>query len=227
MGQAGAGKTTLALRYIELARKRGMATARASATRASQALPFGALAPFLPPDLEGDGLGRENRTGLLRRYSRALAEMGRGRPLLVFVDDAHLLDGGSARLVHQLALTGAATALVTVRSGVTAPDPVLALWKDALAERIVSAGADSSSGTDSRSPSRFWLECAQSQGASAGWAIGRLGFGRGVLNESRWTSSGPSFQFRCGRPGGVIWMLPGGTRKRFPAISKVSVPDRM
>jgi hypothetical protein len=50
--------------------------------------------------------------------------------------DAHLLDGGSATLVHQLALTGAATALVTARSGETAPDPVVALWKDALAERI-------------------------------------------------------------------------------------------
>ena len=54
----------------------------------------------------------------------------------MFVDDAHLLDGGSATLVHQLALTGAATALVTVRSGEMAPDPVVALWKDALAERI-------------------------------------------------------------------------------------------
>jgi DNA-binding CsgD family transcriptional regulator len=136
MGLAGVGKTTLALRYMELARKQGMATARASATRASQALPFGALAPFLPPDPDGDGLSRENRSELLRRYGRALAGMGRGRPLVVFVDDAHLLDGGSATLIHQLALTGAATALVTVRSGETAPDPVVALWKDALAERI-------------------------------------------------------------------------------------------
>jgi hypothetical protein len=32
---------------------------------------------------------------------------------------------------------------------------------------------------------RFWLECAQSQGASTGSAMGRSGFGRGVLNESR------------------------------------------
>ena len=135
-GPAGVGKTTLALRYLELARKRGMATARASGTRASRALPFGALAPFLPPDPDGDGLSRENRGELLRRYSQAVAKMGRGRPLVVFVDDAHLLDGGSATLVHQLALAGTATALVTVRSGETAPDAVVALWKDALAERI-------------------------------------------------------------------------------------------
>ena len=60
MGPAGVGKTTLALRYLELARKQGMAVARASATRASQALPFGALAPFLPPDPGGNGLARED-----------------------------------------------------------------------------------------------------------------------------------------------------------------------
>ncbi|MCW2894754.1 MAG: transcriptional regulator, LuxR family, partial [Actinomycetia bacterium] len=136
MGQAGVGKTTLALRYLELARKQGMAVARASATRASQALPFGALAPVLPPDPYGDDLGRENLTELLRRYGRAVAETAGGRPLVVFVDDAHLLDGGSATLVHQLALTGKATVLLTVQSGQTVPDPVVALWKDALAERI-------------------------------------------------------------------------------------------
>jgi DNA-binding CsgD family transcriptional regulator/type II secretory pathway predicted ATPase ExeA len=136
MGPAGVGKTTLALRYLELARKQGMAVARASATRASQALPFGALAPVLPPDPDGDGLGRENQTELLRRYGRAVAETAGGRPLVVFVDDAHLLDGGSATLVHQLALTGKATVLLTAQSGQTVPDPVVALWKDALAERI-------------------------------------------------------------------------------------------
>ena len=78
MGQAGVGKTTLALRYLELARKQGMAVARASATRASQALPFGALAPVLPPDPDGDDLGRENQTELLRRYGRAVAETAGG-----------------------------------------------------------------------------------------------------------------------------------------------------
>jgi DNA-binding CsgD family transcriptional regulator len=136
-GPAGVGKTTLAMRYLELARKQGMAVARATATRASRPLPFGALAPFLPSDLSGDdGLDREDRSQLLRRYGRAVAETAWGRPLVVFVDDAHLLDGGSATLVHQLALTQAATVLVTVRSGETAPDPVVALWKDGLTERI-------------------------------------------------------------------------------------------
>ncbi|HEX3493385.1 MAG TPA: AAA family ATPase, partial [Streptosporangiaceae bacterium] len=142
-GPAGVGKTTLAMRCLELARKRGMAVAHATATRASRGLPFGALAPLLPPDPGGDDLSREHRSELLRRYGRAVAETAGGRPLVMFVDDAHLLDGGSATLVHQLALTRSATVLVTVRAGEMAPDPVVALWKDALAERIeIGALAD-------------------------------------------------------------------------------------
>jgi hypothetical protein len=135
-GASGVGKTTLAVAYLELARKRGMAVARSGATLASPSLPFGALAPFLPSDPVGDALGREDRSELLRRYGRAVAGTAQGCPLVVFVDDAHLLDGGSATLVRQLALTEVATVLVTVRSGERAPDPLVALWKDALVERI-------------------------------------------------------------------------------------------
>jgi DNA-binding CsgD family transcriptional regulator len=135
-GPAGVGKTTLAMTGLRVAEERGMSVAHAAATRASRGLPFGALAPFLPPDPRGDGLDRDDRGELLRRYGRAVAGQAGGRPLVLFVDDAHLLDGGSATLVHQLALTQAATVLVTVRSGEAVPDPVVALWKDGPAERI-------------------------------------------------------------------------------------------
>lgn len=135
-GPAGVGKTTLAVTGMELAQQRGMSVARATATRASRGLPFGALASMLPADPDGDRLSREDRGDLLRRYGRAVLDGAGGRPLLVFVDDAHLLDDGSATLLHQLALSRAATVLATVRSGERAPDPVVALWKDALADRI-------------------------------------------------------------------------------------------
>jgi DNA-binding CsgD family transcriptional regulator len=135
-GPAGVGKTTLATKCLQLAEDRGMSLARTTATQASRWLPFGALASLLPPDRGGDRLAREDHGELLRRYVRAVVEGAGGRPLLVFVDDAHLLDGGSATLVHQLALTRAATIVATVRSGEEAPDPVVALWKDGPAERI-------------------------------------------------------------------------------------------
>ena len=135
-GPAGVGKTTLARTSVDLAQRRGMSLARVAATRASRGLPFGAFASMLPPDPAGQGLSREDHGGLLGRYVRALAERAGGRPLVVFIDDAHLLDDGSATLVHQLALTQAATVLATVRSGEVSPDPVVALWKDGPAERI-------------------------------------------------------------------------------------------
>jgi hypothetical protein len=134
-GPAGVGKTTLAMMGVEFAQKRGMSLARTTATHASRRLPFGAFASMLPPDPGGEGLSREDHSALLGRYVRALVAGAEGRPLVVFVDDAHLLDDRSATLVHQLAL-GAATVLATVRSGESAPDPVVALWKDGPAERI-------------------------------------------------------------------------------------------
>ena len=135
-GPAGVGKTTLALSAVEWAGQRGMAHRRASATRAAQGLPFGAFASLLPPGPSDAGTAREDLGVLLGRYGRAMADQTRGRPLLVFVDDAHLLDNGSAVLVHQLALTRAAIVLATVRAGEVLPDPVLSLWKDGPAERI-------------------------------------------------------------------------------------------
>jgi DNA-binding CsgD family transcriptional regulator len=135
-GPAGVGKTTLALSGVQWAEQRGMAHRRAIATRAAQGLPFGAFASLLPPERSDADTSRDDLGVLLGRYARAIAEGTQGRPLLVFVDDAHLLDNGSAILVQQLALTQAATVLATVRAGEVLPDPVLSLWKDGPAERI-------------------------------------------------------------------------------------------
>src|ERR1700722_19256148 len=135
-GPAGVGKTTLALSGVEWAEQRGMAYRRASATRAAQGLPFGALASLLPAERSDADRSREDLGVLLGRYAPAMVDQPQGRRLLVFVDDAHLLDNGSAILVQQLALTQAATVLGTVRAGEVLPDPVLSLWKDGPAERI-------------------------------------------------------------------------------------------
>ena len=141
-GPAGVGKTTLALSGVEWAKQRGMAQRRASATKAAQGLPFGAFVSLLPPERSDEANSQEDLGVLLGRYARAMVEEALGRPLLVFVDDAHLLDNGSAILVHQLALTQAATVLATVRAGEVLPDPVLSLWKDGPAERIEIGALD-------------------------------------------------------------------------------------
>jgi DNA-binding CsgD family transcriptional regulator len=113
----------------------GAVTVQAAATRAAGRLPFGAVAPLLAGDAPDPGAVDE-RVDLLRRTVAALADRSEQQPLILFVDDAHLLDDASATLVHQVAATGAATVLATVQVGAPSPDPVVALWKDGIAERI-------------------------------------------------------------------------------------------
>src|SRR5271156_4489893 len=88
-GPAGVGKTTLAVSAVQWAEQRGMAHRRASATRAAQGLPFGAFASLLPSERSDADTSREDLGVLLGRYARAIAGGTQGRPLLVFVDDAH------------------------------------------------------------------------------------------------------------------------------------------
>jgi DNA-binding CsgD family transcriptional regulator len=145
-GPTGVGKTTLVMMGIEVAEDAGMHVVRAAGTNVWRALPFGAFAALLPPDPGITGPGVDQQVELLRRYAKALVDRAGGRPLLVCVDDAHLLDDASAMLVHQLAQTRAATVLATVladgRSDRQAPAPIVALWKDQLAERIELAPLD-------------------------------------------------------------------------------------
>lgn len=72
--------------------------------------------------------------------SEALVNQSAPKRLAPMVDDAHLLDDATATLVHQLASSGAAVVPLTVRLGEPTPDAILALWKDAHAERIVVSG---------------------------------------------------------------------------------------
>ncbi|HEX8803525.1 MAG TPA: AAA family ATPase, partial [Acidimicrobiales bacterium] len=134
-GPPGVGKTRLGQECLQMAERADYATARATATRSAAQLPFGAVAPLLPPARPEPG-AVDDRADLLRRSVSQLAEEAHGRPLLLFVDDAHLLDDASATLVHTVAATGAATVLATVLAGEPAPDPIVTLWKDGLAERV-------------------------------------------------------------------------------------------
>jgi len=138
-GPAGVGKTRLGRECLRIADEAGLATAQVTATHSAARLPFGAVASLLHAAVARPG-AVDDRVDLLRRSVAALAEQPDGRRLLLFVDDAHLLDDASATLVHQVAATGAATVLATVRTGAPAPDPVVTLWKDGLAERVEVTG---------------------------------------------------------------------------------------
>jgi len=131
-GAAGLGKTRLAREALAQMEAAGRDVEWVAATRAAASIPFGAVSHLLPP---AERIG-DDRLNTLRRAAALLAERGRGRPLVLAVDDAHLLDDASAALVHLLALRGLAVVLATVRAGAPAPDSVVALWKDGLARRL-------------------------------------------------------------------------------------------
>jgi hypothetical protein len=100
-------------------------------TRSAAAVPLAACAELLPPDARAD-----DQLLQLQRTARTLREHAEGRPIVIGVDDAQRLDPASAALILQLALTGTAFVLATVRSSEPCPDAVQALWKDAGAERL-------------------------------------------------------------------------------------------
>lgn len=131
-GPAGVGKTRLAREALAQVEAAGRDAEWVAATRAAASIPFGAVSHLLPP---AERIG-EDRLNTLRRAAALLAERGHGQPLVLAVDDAHLLDDASASLVHLLALRRLAVVLATVRAGAPAPDAVVALWKDGLARRL-------------------------------------------------------------------------------------------
>jgi DNA-binding CsgD family transcriptional regulator/tetratricopeptide (TPR) repeat protein len=132
-GAAGVGKSRRAAEAARTAAKLGhTTTAHVIATRSAASIPFGPFAAFLPASEDL----RPERLGLLRQAGAAIAERAGPRRLVLVVDDAHLLDDGSAALVHQMVLEGSCSVLATVRTPGPAPDTVTALWKEGLAERI-------------------------------------------------------------------------------------------
>jgi DNA-binding CsgD family transcriptional regulator len=131
-GAAGVGKSRLAAEAANAVFGLGQATVHVVATRSAASIPFGPFAPFLSM---GD-LGSDSLLGLLHKATQAIAERAGNDPLLLVVDDAQLLDDGSAALVHQLVHEATCSVIATVRTPAPAPDPITALWKDGRAVRI-------------------------------------------------------------------------------------------
>ncbi|MGH3980791.1 MAG: LuxR C-terminal-related transcriptional regulator [Pseudonocardiaceae bacterium] len=132
VGAPGVGKTRLAYEAVATADPRRYVSLWATATSATAPTPLGALAPLLPADLPA----ATSPVALLRGATDALLDRSGSRRLVLGIDDAHLLDAISATLVHRLARTGRAFVLACLRSREAVSDPIRALWKDGLVDRI-------------------------------------------------------------------------------------------
>ncbi len=162
-GAAGVGKTRLARELLIQAAAAGAQTNWIVATASARPIPLGAFSVALG----ASGAAPEESAPSVRRLINSLvAQQRRGRAL-IGVDDAHLLDGFSAHVVHQIAQTREARLVVTVRTGGGEPDAVKALWRDGLLARLdlepLSAEATREvveaalgGAVDARSANRFW-----------------------------------------------------------------------
>jgi DNA-binding CsgD family transcriptional regulator len=128
-GLAGVGKTRLARAASDAAVRAGWSVRRIAGTATGRAVTLGAFARWADD-------ATASLLALTRKVFDELTADTGGAPLLVFIDDAHLLDDMSALIVHQLVLQGVARVIATIRTGERAPDPVTALWKDGLLQRL-------------------------------------------------------------------------------------------
>ena len=129
---AGVGKSRLLREVQRSAAGRGLPTSTVIGTRAAATIPYGAMLHLLPSS------ARERHSDVTSWYGAMvgrLREIHHGRLLLV-VDDAQLLDPGSAELLLHLVLEGVAAPLVAVRRGEQVSDAVTTLWKDGYALRV-------------------------------------------------------------------------------------------
>ena len=123
LGPAGVGKTSLARTAAEHLASDFRRVLWITGSDSAAAVPFAAVEHLIDVPAVG------KTADVLRAAREAL-----GSDLLLIVDDAHLLDRLSAALVYQLAVSGAATLIVTAAA--QAPDDVAALWRDDLVHRI-------------------------------------------------------------------------------------------
>ena len=160
VGAAGVGKTRLAREILAGAEASGARTSWIVGTESARKLPLGAFAASLGQPMI------DSLSDVRRVISSFVAQQRQGR-VLIGVDDAHLLDGSSAHVVHQLAQMPGTRLLVTVRSGSDQPDAITALWKDHLLNRVdlqPLSSADTrliiestlGGAVDSASAQRFW-----------------------------------------------------------------------
>lgn len=103
------------------------------ATRDRTHTALGALLDVLP-DMSVDAAAS---IGTVRtRVLAGLRAMGAGRALVVRVDDAHLLDDLSARVLAGLARQDEIQLVATVQTFAAGRSPWFELWKDAVADRV-------------------------------------------------------------------------------------------
>jgi DNA-binding CsgD family transcriptional regulator len=132
-GARGVGKTRLADQLLAEADNRGRKVARATAAEGLRTVPLGALAHLLPPSI---GEARVDMVKLVSEIRPVLVEQGTSGPLVLLVDDLHLLDSTSGMLIGQLLDADLLFLVATVRDSATLPAGLDAAWQRGRVRRV-------------------------------------------------------------------------------------------
>ena len=119
VGDSGVGKSTLARALANTLESGGAKVRYVLGTQTGSTVPLGAFYRSVTVDAP------QEPAAMLAAAQRTLE---REENLVVVVDDAQLLDPLSSTLVHQLAASGSARLIVTIRSGDPVPDAGLDLF---------------------------------------------------------------------------------------------------
>jgi DNA-binding CsgD family transcriptional regulator len=127
-GAAGVGKSRVAREALSNTSSHSREVRWVVGTSSATLLPLGALASWVPPD--GDTVR------LIQGVMDSLVAADSGMPVVVGVDDAHLLDDLSVFVLHQIAARQAAKLVLTVRAGDPVPAGVRELWQVGRFDRL-------------------------------------------------------------------------------------------
>jgi DNA-binding CsgD family transcriptional regulator len=128
-GPAGVGKTRVAREAVARCGPRSTRRHWIVGTASARSVPLGAFAD-IASDFGPDPLRR------VSEVIDGLIGATRDGGVIVGVDDAHLLDDLSAFAVHQLVTRRLATVILTIRSGESPPDAIMAISKDHHLQRL-------------------------------------------------------------------------------------------
>ena len=123
VGDSGVGKSTLARTLATIAKSQGLMVRFVLGTQTGSAVALGAFYRSVTVDAPHEPAAM---------LAAAQQTLEGEENLVVVVDDAQWLDPLSSTLVYQLAASGSARVIVTIRSGDNVSDAVTALWKERL-----------------------------------------------------------------------------------------------
>jgi ATP-dependent Clp protease ATP-binding subunit ClpA len=120
-GAAGVGKSRIVREAVAAAESQGYECRWVVGTSSARAIPLGAFTVWAPSGVTDTGQ-------LLRGVIESLTTASSDAPVVVFVDDAHLLDDLSIFVVHQIVQRGAAKVVLAIRDDEPIPTAVQEIW---------------------------------------------------------------------------------------------------